>query len=293
MVASTAATARRVEPDPGETQTDQPLRGEREGDAPEPLDPDRDDAERVEREAGRVSKILEVAPGADWNAVERVMFERRSIRKYKKAQVPPHLIRRMLEAGRYAPSQGNCQPWKFVVVRDAEMIQGMEDFCVAECRKLSDGFDYANMTKGTWRYAVTRAKARLFGRLKPNLLHPVPMVVATSIAQGRFRVFHKAPTVILLLVDKRGVGVPEIDIGICGTNIVLAAQSLGLGTCWVGFSKLLGSSKEWCARLGVGEPYEISEAITVGYPVGDTTHLIERETHEIAWFEKGDKQIVY
>ncbi len=68
MVASTAATARRVEPDLGETETDQPLRGEREGDAPEPLDPDRDDAERVEREAGRVSKILEVAPGAEYIA---------------------------------------------------------------------------------------------------------------------------------------------------------------------------------------------------------------------------------
>ncbi len=293
MVAGIAATARRLEPDRGETEADQNLRGEREGDAPEPIDPDRDDAERVEREAGRVSKILEVAPGADWNAVERAMFERRSIRKYKKAQVPTHLIRRMLEAGRYAPSQGNCQPWKFVVVRDAEMIQGMEDYCVAECRKLSEGFDYANMPKGTWRYAMTRAKARLLGRLKPNLLHPVPIAVTTAIAQGRFRVFHKAPTVILLLIDKRGVGVPEIDIGICGTNIVLAAQSLGLGTCWVGFSKFLGSSKEWCARLGVGEPYEISEAITVGYPGGDTTHLIERETHEIAWFENGDEKIVY
>ena len=111
------------------------------------------------------------------------------------------------------------------------------------------------------------------------------MAVATLIAQGRFEVFHKAPTVVLLLMDKRGIGVPEIDIGICGTNIVLAAQSLGLGTCWVGFSKLLGSDSVWCARLGVEHPYEISEAICVGYPIADTTHLVERETHEIAWFE--------
>ena len=74
---------------------------------------------------------------ADWNAVEEAILRRRSIRKYKRAQVPAHLVRRMLEAGRYAPSQGNCQPWKFVVVRDAEMIRGMEEFCVEECKKLS------------------------------------------------------------------------------------------------------------------------------------------------------------
>jgi nitroreductase len=229
----------------------------------------------------------------DWNAVEEAILRRRSIRKYKRAQVPAHLVRRMLEAGRYAPSQGNCQPWKFVVVRDAEMIRGMEEFCVEECKKLSAGFDYTNYPRGTFKHFVTRAKARLLGRLQPNMLHPVPVAVMTLIAQGRFAVFHRAPTVILLLMDKRGIGSPEIDIGICGTNIVLAAQSYGLGTCWVGFSKLLSKSREWCDRLGVEDPYEISEAITVGYPIGDPTRLIARDTHEIAWFEDGKKELVY
>jgi nitroreductase len=252
-----------------------------------------EDPEQVEAETGRVSPIVEVPEGAEWNAVERVMLERRSIRKYKRRQVAPHLIRRMLEMGRYAPSQGNCQPWKFVVVRDADLIQGMEELCVAECKKLSAGLDYATYPKGSAKHFLTRAKARLFNRLRPNLLHPVPVTVMTAIAAGRFAVFHRAPTVILLLMDKRGVGTPEIDIGICGQNIVLAAQSLGLGTCWVGFSKLLNQSRGWCTRLGVEPPYEITEAITVGYPIGEPTRLIARDTHEIAWLEGGTKQILY
>jgi nitroreductase len=252
-----------------------------------------DDPEEIEEEAGRMPEVLEVPEGADWNAVEQAMLRRRSIRKYKRAQVPAHLIRRMLEAGRYAPSQGNCQPWKFVVVRDAEMIQGMEDLCVATCKKLSRSVDYAIYPAGSFKHFITRAKAKLFNRRQPNMLHPVPMTAITAIAQGRFAVFHRAPTVILLLMDKRGIGSPEIDIGICGTNIVLAAQSLGLGTCWIGFSKFLNKSREWCARLGVEPPYEISEAIAVGYPVGDPTRLIARDTHEIAWFEGGKKDILY
>jgi nitroreductase len=252
-----------------------------------------DDPEEIEEEAGRRSKAIEVPEGADWNAVEQAMLQRRSVRKYKRAQVPAHLIRRMLEAGRYAPSQGNCQPWKFVVVRDAEVIQSMEDFCVAACKKLSRSLDYATYSAGSFKHFITRAKAKLFNRLQPNMLHPVPMTAITAIAQGRFAVFHRAPTVILLLMDKRGIGTPEIDIGICGTNIVLAAQSLGLGTCWIGFSKFLNKSREWCARFGVESPYEISEAIAVGYPVGDPTRLIPRDTHEIAWFEGGKKDILY
>ncbi|MBI5503957.1 MAG: nitroreductase family protein [Deltaproteobacteria bacterium] len=252
-----------------------------------------EDPEEVEKEAGRSSTITVVPEGAAWNGVEQTMLKRRSIRKYKKAQVPGHLIRRMLEMGRFAPSQGNCQPWKFVVIRDADMIQGIEDFCVGTCKKLSRGIDYYTYPAGSFKYFITRAKAKLFNRLQPNMMHPVPVSGITAIAEGRFAVFHKAPTVILLLMDKRGIGVPAIDIGICGTNIVLAAQSLGLGTCWIGFSKFLNQSPEWCARLGVEEPYEIAEAITVGYPVGDPTHLIARETHEIGWFEGGKKEILY
>jgi hypothetical protein len=173
------------------------------------------------------------------------------------------------------------------------MIQGMEEFCVATCKQFSNSLDYASYPKGSFKHAITRAKAKLFGRLQPNMLHPVPMSAITGIAQGRFAVFHRAPTLILLLMDKRGIGSPEVDIGICGTNIVLAAQSYGLGTCWIGFSKFLNRSPEWCARLGVEAPYEISEAISVGYPVGDPTRPIARETHEIVWFEDGNRTVLY
>jgi nitroreductase len=252
-----------------------------------------EDPEEVAREAGRSQKVTVVPEGAEWTAVERAMLERRSIRKFRKAQVPAYLIRRLLEVARFAPSQGNCQPWKFAVIRDQDMIRGMEDFCVGECRKLSGSLDYAAMPAGSLRYRVARAKAKLFNLLQPNMAHPVPVTALTAIAQGRFAVFHRAPTLILILMDKRGVGIPALDIGICGTNIVLAAQSLGLGTCWIGFSKFLNESREWCERLGVESPYEIEEAIAVGYPVGDTTHLVPRETHETAWFENGRKESVY
>jgi len=252
-----------------------------------------EDPETIEQEAGRASVVTEIPQGAPWTMVEDVIFRRRSIRKYKRKQVPEHLIRRILEAGRFAPSQGNCQPWKFVVIRDADMIQQMEDVCVDACKKLSRSIDYATQPKGSFKHFVTRLAAKLFNRLQPQMLHPVPVAVMTAIAEGRFAVFHKAPTVILLLMNKRGIGTPEIDIGICGTNIVLAAHSLGLGTCWVGFSKFLGRNKEWSARLGVEDPYELVEAITVGYPIGDPTRLITRETHETAWHEGGRKRVLY
>jgi nitroreductase len=95
-------------------------------------------------------------------------------------------------------------------------------------------------------------------------------------------------------MNKRGIGIPEVDIGIVGTNIVLAAQSLGLGTCWVGFSKMLNSNKALVEKLGVAPPFEIVEAISVGYPIGDPTlNHVSRQTHEIVWWEDGKKETLY
>ncbi len=245
-----------------------------------------------DRTAKRRSAIPEISPGAEWNPVEEALLRRRSIRKFKARQVPAHLIRRILEVGRFAPSQGNCQPWSFVVVRDRDMIEQMEQYCVAVCKMMTAKMDYTNYKPGTWKRFVTKLKTRFLNRYSPNGLHPVPMSAMKLIAHGRFKVFHRAPTVILLLMDKRGVGKPEIDIGVVGTNIVMAAQSLGLGTCWIGFSTILNSNKALCEKLGANERFEIVEAIVVGYPIGNPTeNQISRQTHEIAWFEGGKKHI--
>jgi nitroreductase len=250
-------------------------------------------SQQIEPEAAVETKFVEPAEGADWNIVEQVMLRRRSVRKYKKKQVPAYLIRRTLEVARYAPSEGNCQPWKFVVVRDAAMIQEMETFCVAVCKQMSSELNYTIYPPGSPEYIATREKVKQLNRSNPNDLHPIPIFAATAIAQGRFAVFHAAPTVILLLEDKRGIGRPVMDVAICGEHIVLAAQSFGLGTCWVNFAMILNSSPEWCSCLGVEEPYTISSSIVVGYPVGNPSRPVARDTHEIAWFEGGKKQVLF
>jgi nitroreductase len=49
-------------------------------------------------------------------AAHRAMFERRSIRSFTDQPVEPHEVETMLEAGRWAPSGKNNQPWRFLVV---------------------------------------------------------------------------------------------------------------------------------------------------------------------------------
>lgn len=52
---------------------------------------------------------------------------RRSIRRYTEKPVPDEMLRRVLNAGRLAPSAVNLQPWRFIVVRSGEMRRALVD----------------------------------------------------------------------------------------------------------------------------------------------------------------------
>lgn len=57
-----------------------------------------------------------------------VIFDRRSIRRYKDLPVSEKDLEGMLRAGMYAPSAGNERPWQFVVIRDREKLMKITEF---------------------------------------------------------------------------------------------------------------------------------------------------------------------
>jgi nitroreductase len=53
--------------------------------------------------------------------------QRRSIRAYTTEDVPDEEVKKLIEAARWAPSAGNIQPWRFVIVRDAKIRQKLAE----------------------------------------------------------------------------------------------------------------------------------------------------------------------
>lgn len=227
--------------------------------------------------------------GAPFNMVEDVIYRRRSVRFYKKKQVPEYLVRRILEAGRFAPSAGNAQTWKFIVVRNEKFIGEMTGAVVDICKRAMKFANY--LDPGTenkkWR-------ANLLMRTLPNMFHPIPFGAMKFIAEGKLGLWHGAPTVVLILADVRSPGAPAIDVGIAGQNMVLAAHSYGLGTCWVSFCKPLGMDFRWKKRLGIKYPYKLFTSVAIGYPRGRPDAYVKRETTAIDWFdEDGNFKVIY
>ncbi|MBQ8673802.1 MAG: nitroreductase [Bacteroides sp.] len=85
---------------------------------------------------------------------------------------------------------------------------------------------------------------------------------------GFKNIFRNAPAVIFIANPKNGTG--ALDCGLLGENMILAAHSMGLGTCCLGgpinLMKNTPEAAPYIERLGFSEDYDILYAIAVGYP---------------------------
>ena len=59
--------------------------------------------------------------------VLQAIKDRRSIRKYTSEPLSEEQVTQILEAGRWAPSRGNSQPWKFIVLKDLKIRRQLAD----------------------------------------------------------------------------------------------------------------------------------------------------------------------
>jgi nitroreductase/thioredoxin reductase len=220
--------------------------------------------------------------------VEKVIYRRRSVRVYKKDPVPKELINRVLEAGRFAPSAGNCQGWKFVVITDRNV---MDEISASTVRFLSV-FTKLYQGKDPGRTALKK----MLAFIKPSSFDQRPMLAIQALSspkfgEGKLDCFFGAPAAILLLTHRLHVSEPELGMGICGQNMVLAAHSLGLGTCYVGFiSSTLNldpvSKLKFRKKLGIGWPYDsVATVLTLGYPAVDLDKPVDREFPKVQWVE--------
>ena len=216
----------------------------------------------------------------EWTVVERTIMERRSVRNFKPDPVPEPLLRRVLEAGRFAPSSGNCQPWKFIVVTDKALIKEMNEGIYKILSMFYGAYTNDAMVKGLIPVYQENLESGLFD---PRIM----LGGCGAIARGNAPVFLDAPVVILMACDDRSIGGPQIQAGICGQNMNLAALSLGLGFCWIGFSQVIEMLPELKEKLGLEMPWKINTAMVLGYPKFKQEGIVPREFRPVTWFREG------
>lgn len=181
--------------------------------------------------------------------VSEAIRTRRSIRVYEDKPVEEEKLRKVLEAARLAPSAGNRQPWRFIVVTDPKVKEELR---------------------------LTKEK------LRPPPKEPPPMPSRGPPRGPPRDPIRSAPVIIVgcALPNESfpGTNFWKIDVAIALQNLVLAAWEQGLGTCWIGVfheeeevKKVLGLPKEArvVAMIALGYPAEKKEPVTDRKPLND------------------------
>ena len=130
---------------------------------------------------------------------------------------------------------------------------------------LNCGINSANaMNRQSWEIRVVD-NASLIDSVTRAFLRVNPKMANTP---GFANMFRSAPAVIFI-ANETASGMSQIDCGLLGGNIMIAATSLGLGTCCLGGPIAFLKSDEgkfFLDKLAFSEGYELLYAIAIGYP---------------------------
>jgi nitroreductase len=180
-------------------------------------------------------------------ALFQIIKTTRSMRRLKPDPVPDPLIRKILEAGVCAPSGGNMQRWRFLVIRDAGI-------------KRTVGALY----KRAWDEVVApryRAGEPAPGTSRERFLRML------DAAEHLAAHIHEAPVwIVPCLQGDAPTRTAGSSIYPAVQNMLLAARALGLGATLT--TLYLGFEKEAEAALGLPPGWHSYAILPIGYPMG-------------------------
>ena len=150
---------------------------------------------------------------------------RRSTRKFTDVPVPEESLRKVLEAGRYAPSGRNVQQTHFIVVKNKAVLDRLAEL-------------------------VRDAFAR------------------TSEPRGNGYVFHYNPNILIITANTLDNPNNLADCACALENMMLMANALDLGSCWINQLKQLPEDPalvSYLKELGMADNERVFGALALGY----------------------------
>lgn len=199
---------------------------------------------------------------------------RTSVREFKTDPIPDESVEKIIEAGRWAMSGANGQPWEFVVVKDKNTLKEIAEI-------------YTRTARSAW---MTYELTRIEEIRQPAVLRDIA---------GNPPGLKDAPVNIVILGDLRVVQASVLGAAyFTGSTVVmmglanacqimhLAAASLGLGSQWV--SVCPPFEGEIRSLLGIPETFTIQMFMPLGYPAGKPRPSYRRKLSEIVHNEKYD-----
>ena len=208
----------------------------------------------------------------------RFLRRRRSLRVYQDRPVEKTKLKMLIEAGRYAPTGANRQACEYVV---ASGRKALDEICTLAIESLQKQGKEIQEVIEQYRRSKKPLPEELISR---QTLPPVWERIAGKWEEGVDQLLHHAPAVIIIHMKKGIAATPEIDAAIASTQMVLLAETLGLGTCYIGFLIwAVENSGELKKALEIPPENKALVAFTVGYPDVEFLRFVARNPARVNW----------
>jgi nitroreductase len=181
----------------------------------------------------------------------------RAVRRHRPDPIPDALLRRVLEAATWAPSGGNAQPWRIVVVRDAEVRRALRDLYLPQWEAYRK--EYLEASAGAHGEVAARRDRML------------------AAADHLARHLDVSPVIAVFCFDPRRMAITDADLGrpslVGGASVYPAVQNLLLACRAEGLGCVLTTllcREEARVRvlLEIPEPWATCAFVPIGWPAG-------------------------
>lgn len=178
--------------------------------------------------------------------VLRAIHERRSLRRYQEKPVASELIECLIEAGTWAPSAHNRQPWRFAVLQS---FDSKEKLALAMGARLRSDLERDFVPEQVIEKDVSRSYERLTSA-------PVLIVVCLSMVDmDTYKDGQRNQNEYIMAVQSTAMA---------GQNILLAAHDSGLGACWMCAPLFCPDVVQ--TTLELPDDWQSQGIISLGYP---------------------------
>ena len=210
----------------------------------------------------------------------RLMGSRRSCRSFIDRPVDHSILEDLVKIGITAPSGTNSQQWTFTLVPTRTAVTVFANNISSFFKKLNA------MAEKTF----LRTALRLIGKdeLDKYYRHHYPIVrraIEEWEESGKDKLFHGAAAAIIV-GSKPGAACPSEDSLLATQNILLAAHSMGLGSCLIGFAvSAIKEAPEIKRAIGVPADETVYAVIALGYPDESYETVTGRKKVQLRYYE--------
>ncbi|MCX4098802.1 nitroreductase family protein [Nocardia sp. alder85J] len=207
-----------------------------------------------------------------------------AVREFTGEPVADETLYEILDTARFAPSGGNRQGWRAIVVRDPELRAALRDLY------LVGWYDYLALGRAglvAWAPITDRAaETRALAEARP-----------TTAREGFAEQLHEVPALLVVLADQRALAAMDRDFDrytFAGGasvypfvwSVLLAAREHGLGG--VITTMLIRSEPQVKALLGVPAEYAVAAVVALGHPVRQPTRLRRATVEDFTTVDRFD-----